>query len=49
VFAVKESLVCHFVRHDEATEVARALGIDPPFDSVEFDFVLKPDASRRHL
>ena len=42
VFAVKDSLICHFVRHDDADERARELGIDPPFYTVEFDFVLKP-------
>jgi hydroxyquinol 1,2-dioxygenase len=42
VFAVKDSLICHFVRHDDADERARQLGIDPPFYTVEFDFVLKP-------
>jgi catechol 1,2-dioxygenase len=42
VFAVKDSLICHFVRHAETDDRARALAIDPPFYSVEFDFVLKP-------
>ena len=42
VFAVKDSLICHFVRHEETDDRARALAIDPPFYSVEFDFVLKP-------
>ena len=42
VFAVKDSLICRFVRHDEADDRARQLGIDPPFDTVDFDFVLKP-------
>jgi len=42
VFAVKDSLICHFVRHDDADERARRLGIDPPFYTVEFDFALKP-------
>ena len=41
VFAVKDSLICHFVRHEETDDRARALAIDPPFYSVEFDFVLK--------
>jgi hydroxyquinol 1,2-dioxygenase len=33
VFAVKDSLICRFTRHDE---------VDPPFCAAEFDFVLKP-------
>jgi len=44
VFAVKDSLICHFVRHDERDEAARRFGLDPPFYTVDFDFVLKPRA-----
>jgi len=40
VFAVKESLICHFMRHDERDETSRQFAIDPPFYTVEFDFVL---------
>jgi len=40
VFAVKDSLICHFVRHDERDEALQQLEIDPPFYTVEFDFVL---------
>jgi protocatechuate 3,4-dioxygenase beta subunit len=42
VFAVKESLICRFVRHDARDEAAARFAIDPPFDSVEFDFALAP-------
>ena len=41
VFAVKDSLICHFVRHDESDEASRRFALDPPFYTVEFDFVLK--------
>jgi protocatechuate 3,4-dioxygenase beta subunit len=42
VFAVKDSLICRFVRHDERDEASRRLALEPPFYTVEFDFVLKP-------
>jgi hydroxyquinol 1,2-dioxygenase len=42
VFAVKESLICRFVRHDASDEAAARFGIEPPFATVEFDFVLAP-------
>ena len=41
VFAVKDSLICHFVRHDESDDASRQFALDPPFYTVEFDFVLK--------
>ena len=41
VFAVKDSLICHFVRHDESDEASRQFALDPPLYTVEFDFVLK--------
>jgi protocatechuate 3,4-dioxygenase beta subunit len=40
VFAVKESLICHFMRHDARDETSQQFAIDPPFYTVEFDFVL---------
>jgi protocatechuate 3,4-dioxygenase beta subunit len=40
VFAVKESLVCRFVHHDTRDDAAARFAMEPPFDSVEFDFVL---------
>ena len=42
VFAVKTSLVCRFVHHETRDETSARFAIEPPFDSVEFDFVLAP-------
>jgi hydroxyquinol 1,2-dioxygenase len=42
VFAVKDSLICDFLRHDERDETARRFSIDPPFYTADFDFVLQP-------
>jgi catechol 1,2-dioxygenase len=55
VFAVKDSLICDFVRHQRSEGEAPRLGIEPPFYTAEFDFRLKPaeggttvlDAQRR--
>jgi catechol 1,2-dioxygenase len=44
VFAVKDSLICTFLRHDARDAEAERLGIDPPFCTAHFDFVLKPYA-----
>ena len=50
VFAVKESLICDFVRHNAPAEPAAGLGIAPPFLTADFDFRLtaaagaQPDA-----
>lgn len=42
VFAVKDSLICDFVRHDKADDAEAArLGIAPPFYAARFDFHLK--------
>jgi protocatechuate 3,4-dioxygenase beta subunit len=41
VFAVKQSLICHFERHDERDDPARQFALEPPFYTVEFNFVLK--------
>ncbi|MBV9860627.1 MAG: intradiol ring-cleavage dioxygenase [Alphaproteobacteria bacterium] len=41
VFAVKESLVCDFLRHEAPDEEAARLGITGPFLRAEFDFRLK--------
>jgi len=46
VFAVKDSLVCDFVRHESLTGEATALGISPPFLTADFDFHLKPASER---
>jgi catechol 1,2-dioxygenase len=42
VFAVKDSLICDFTRHDSPTLEATKLGITGPVYTAEFDFVLKP-------
>jgi protocatechuate 3,4-dioxygenase beta subunit len=42
VFAVKDSLICDFVRHETPTEEAAKLGIAGPVLTAQFDFVLKP-------
>ncbi len=42
VFAVKDSLICDFTRHQTADGEARRLGIEPPFYTAGFDFRLKP-------
>jgi hydroxyquinol 1,2-dioxygenase len=42
VFAVKDSLICDFIRHDEPIQDAAKLGIAGPVYTAEFDFVLKP-------
>jgi len=50
VFAVKDSLICDFVRHEGRESrggEAERLGIDPPFLTAEFDFHLKPASERR--
>jgi protocatechuate 3,4-dioxygenase beta subunit len=43
VFAVKDSLICDFVRHEDDAEAARR-GVAGPFYTAEFDFCLKPAA-----
>ncbi|HJZ50480.1 MAG TPA: intradiol ring-cleavage dioxygenase [Roseiflexaceae bacterium] len=45
VFGTKDSLVVDFVRN-ESVEAAAAHGVRAPFYSVEYEFVLKPAASR---
>ena len=42
VFAVKESLITNFELHQERDPDAERLGIEPPFCTAQFDFVLKP-------
>jgi hydroxyquinol 1,2-dioxygenase len=41
VFAVKDSLICDFVRHESRGSEAARLGIEPPYYATEFDFRLK--------
>jgi len=47
VFAVKDSLICDFVRHESPTSEAAGFGISPPFLTADFDFHLKPATGRR--
>jgi hydroxyquinol 1,2-dioxygenase len=42
VFAVKDSLICNFTRHDTHDADAAMFEIAPPFCTTSFDFVLKP-------
>jgi protocatechuate 3,4-dioxygenase beta subunit len=42
VFAVKQSLICDFERHEAAEGEALRLGIAPPYYTARFDFCLKP-------
>jgi protocatechuate 3,4-dioxygenase beta subunit len=42
VFAVKNSLICDFARHEVAEGDAKRLGVEPPYYMTEFDFHLKP-------
>ena len=46
VFAVKDSLICEFERHDTAEGEARNLGIAPPYYTTQFDFHLKPSSEQ---
>lgn len=45
VFAVKEALVCDFVRHESPDPLAEGIGLAPPFYTTEFDFRLTPAAA----
>jgi protocatechuate 3,4-dioxygenase beta subunit len=45
VFAVKDSLICDFDRHEEAEPEARRAGVEPPFYTADFDFRLTPSAA----
>ena len=45
VFAVKDSLICDFARHEEADPEARKTGVEPPFYTAHFDFRLTPSAA----
>jgi len=42
VVAVKDSLICRFVRHDTTDGATERFGMTQPFCRAEFDFVLKP-------
>jgi hydroxyquinol 1,2-dioxygenase len=45
VFGKKDSLIVDFARHDSAEEAATH-GVQAPFYTVEYDFVLKPASAR---
>jgi hydroxyquinol 1,2-dioxygenase len=45
VFAVKDSLICDFEKHEKPDAEARRLGIAGPFYTAEFDFHLMPASS----
>jgi hypothetical protein len=47
VFAVKDSLICDFVRHDAPEGGTARLGIGPPYYTAEYDFRLKPAADQK--
>ncbi len=40
VFGVKDSLICGFRLHTGQDEDAKRFGIEPPFATAEYDFVL---------
>jgi hypothetical protein len=42
VFAVKDSLICDFVRHETPDQTASRFGIAGPFCIAQFDFRLTP-------
>src|ERR1700724_730459 len=46
VFAVKDSLICDFVRHETRSSEAARLGIEPPYYTAEFDFRLKQSSGQ---
>jgi catechol 1,2-dioxygenase len=45
VVAVKDSLIASFALHESRDEAAERFGLEPPFCTTEFDFVLKPAVS----
>ena len=45
VFAVKDSLICDFAKHEKPDAEASRLGIAGPFYTAEFDFHLMPASS----
>jgi protocatechuate 3,4-dioxygenase beta subunit len=40
VFGVKDSLICNFPLHETRDEEARQFGIEPPFCTAKYDFIL---------
>jgi hydroxyquinol 1,2-dioxygenase len=49
VFAVKDSLICDFERHDRAEGEALKLGVEPPYYTAAFDFHLKPASGQVNI
>jgi catechol 1,2-dioxygenase len=47
VFAVKDSLICDFVRHETPEAEASRLGIGGPYCTAQFDFHLTPAAEAK--
>ena len=45
VFAVKDSLICDFAKHETPDAEAKRLGIDGPYYTAQFDFHLTPAIS----
>jgi hydroxyquinol 1,2-dioxygenase len=45
VFAVKDSLICDFVRHEEADPETGRAGVKSPFYTAHFDFRLTPSTA----
>jgi len=42
VFGVKDSLIVDFEEHRTRDKAAQEFGLEPPFVTAEFDFVLRP-------
>lgn len=47
VFAVKDSLICDFARHETSEAEAARLGISAPYCTAQFDFRLTPAADAK--
>jgi hypothetical protein len=45
VFAVKDSLICTFTEHDAPDALAAKIGIQGPYLTNQFDFVMAPEVS----
>jgi hydroxyquinol 1,2-dioxygenase len=43
VFGVKDSLICNFRLHTVHDQDAKKFGLEPPFCTVEYEFVLAPE------
>ena len=49
VFAVKDSLICDFERHEDVGGEAQLLGIATPYYTTRFDFRLKPASGEANV